>query len=319
MDQLRGLTDRLIGAPHLDKSGSWIGGKMNKPSLDSIGGWLEGRLTKFIAGDGDGSPVSSQEPTRGNDPGVFSHYSTISSATTSASASPQPTQINGHTLPGAPPRRSGSAMASYSNTNAYVPIDRASSAMEYSRPDTNKSTPSFRVASAGAATTTFAQTPSFGQAVKGYGAMNGYVSNYGNTTVPSKTPLDTTNEETSPEQESPWWGSSYPEDSSAPTPTAAAFVQVDDAAIPASTSGFISLMDDSPFVTPSPSVSRETSSSHTEEDDEDLGFGNSKKPTQEQKDEVSKTSPEQEKSAAPERPGKCTHFIFAVYSSLIPF
>jgi len=62
------------------------------------------------------------------------------------------------------------------------------------------------------------------------------------------------------------------------------------------------LMDDSPFVTPSPSVSRETSSSHTEEDEEDLGFGNSKKPTQEQKDEVSKTSPEQEKSAAPERP-----------------
>lgn len=319
VDQLGGLSDRLVGAPDLDKSGSWIGSKMNKPSLDGIGGWLEGRLTKFIAGDGDASPVPSQESARGNEPGVFSHYSTISSATTSASPSPQPTQINGHTLPGAPPRRSGSAMASYSNASAYVPIDRASSAMEYSRPDTNKSTSSPRVASAGPATTTFAQTPSFGQVIKGYGAMNGHTSHYGNATVSSKTSLDTTNEETSPEQESPWWGTSYPENSSAPTPTAAAFVQVDDAAVPASSTGFISLMDDHQFATPSPPVSREPSSSYTEEEDEeDLGFGNSKKRAQE-KEEVSETSNEPEKSAAPERPGKCTRFIAVAYSYLISF
>ena len=114
---------------------------MSKPSLDSIGGWLEGRLTKFIAGDGDTSPVPAQESARGGEPGVFTHYSTISSATTSASPSPQPSQINPHTLPGAPPRRSGSAMAAHSSASSYVPVDRASSAMEYSRPDARRSSP----------------------------------------------------------------------------------------------------------------------------------------------------------------------------------
>lgn len=309
--------DRLVGAPQLDKSGSWIGSKMNKPSLDGIGGWLEGRLTKFIAGDGDGSPVLSQESARGNEPGVFSHYSTISSATTSASSSPQPTQINGNALPNAPPRRSGSAMASYSTVNAYVPVDRASSAMEYSRPETNKPIPSPRVSSAGAVTTTFSQAPSFSQAVNGYGSVNGHVSNYANTTIVSKPSLDTTNEEGSPEQESPWWGSSYQEDSSVPTPTAAAFVKVDDAAISASSSGFISLMDDPSFVSPSPPITRETSSSYTEEDDEeDLGFGNSTKRIQEEKEDVSEASHETEKPAALERPGKSTHLITAAYASL---
>jgi len=78
-------------------------------------------------------------------------------------------------------------------------------------------------------------------------------------------------------------------------------VQVDDAAVPASSSGFISLMDDHQFATPSPPVSREPSSSYTEDDEEDLGFGNSKKRAQE-KEEVSETSNEPEKSAAPERP-----------------
>lgn len=302
---LRELLDRLIGAPHLDKSGSWIGGKMNKPSLDSIGGWLEGRLTKFIAGDGDTSPAPTQDSARGNESGVFTHYSAISSTTTSASPSPQPSQMNPHTLPSAPPRRTGSAMAAHSNASPYVPVDRASSAMEYSRPDARRSSPGPRIASANASTTTFAQAPSFGQAVNGYGAANGHMSSYSSDTISPKSSLDTTDEEGNQVQTGTWWGSSYTEDSSAATPTAATFVRVNDAPISSSSSGFISLMDDPSFsVSPSPPASRrEQSSSYEDEDEEDLGFGNSKK---EKEEENSKKAEEPAKAAAPERPGKQT-------------
>jgi len=277
---------------------------MTKPSLDSIGGWLEGRLTKFIAGDGDTSPVPTQESARGNEPGVFNHYSTISSATTSASPSPQPSQINTYTLPSAPPRRSGSAMAAHSAASPYVPTDRASSAMEYSRPDARRPSPGPRIVSANASTTTFAQSPSFGQVVNGYGPANGHASNYSTETISPKSSLDTTNEEGSYPQAAMWWGSSYAEDSSAPTPTATTFLRVDDPPISASSSGFISLMDDPSFsVSSSPPASRrEPSSSYEEDDEEDLGFGNSKKPETEKANDDSEKSSEPAKTVAPERP-----------------
>jgi COPII coat assembly protein SEC16 len=320
MDQLRGLLDRLIGAPHLDKSGSWIGGKMSKPSLDSIGGWLEGRLTKFIAGDGDMSPAPTQESARGDEPGVFTHYSTISSATTSASPSPQPSQINQYTLHSAPPRRSGSAMAAHSSASPYVQIDRASSAMEYSRPDARRASPGPRIASANASTTTFAQSPSFGQAVNGYGPVNGHISNYSNDTISPKASLDTANEEESQPQAATWWGS-YNEDSSAPTPTAASFLRVDDPPVSSSSSGFISLMDDASFsVSPSPPVSRrEPSSTYEDEDEEDLGFGNSKKPSKgKEEEDSSKKSPEPAQTATFEGPGKQTSFLASMDIHVLP-
>lgn len=283
---------------------------MSKPSLDSIGGWLEGRLTKFIAGDGDMSPALTQESARGDEPGVFTHYSTISSATTSASPSPQPSQINQYTLHSAPPRRSGSAMATHSSASPYVQIDRASSAMEYSRPDARRASPGPRIASANASTTTFAQSPSFGQAVNGYGPVNGHISNYSNDTISPKSSLDTANEEESQPQAATWWGS-YNEDSSAPTPTAASFLRVDDPPVSSSSSGFISLMDNASFsVSPSPPVSRhEPSSTYEDDDEEDLGFGNSKKLSKEKEEE--EKSPEPAQTSTPERPGKQTSFLVA--------
>jgi hypothetical protein len=293
---------------------------MNKPSLDSIGGWLEGRLTKFIAGDGDTSPAPAQDSARNNEPGVFTHYSAISSTTSSASPSPQPSQMNLHTLPSAPPRRTGSAMAAHSNASPYVPIDRASSAMEYSRPDARRPSPAPRIASANASTTTFAQTPSFGQAVNGYGATNGHVSSYSSDISP-KSSLDTTDEEENQVQTGTWWGSSYTEDLSAATPTAATFVRVDEAPASASSSGFISLMNDPSFsVSPSPPASRrEQSSSYENEDDEDLGFGNSKKREKEKEEEISKKAEEPAKAAAPERPGKQTRLGSLCPTLLMPF
>lgn len=289
---------------------------MSKPSLDSIGGWLEGRLTKFIAGDGDSPQPNQPSFPQGNQTGVFTHYSTISSTTSSASPSPQPTQINNNTFPGAPPRRSGSAMASHSSAaaNAYTPIDRASSAMEYSRPLQPPST-SQKVASAGPGTTTFAQSRSFGQAVNGYGATNGHVSNYSNETVSPKALLEESNEEGGRGQEATWWGaSSYGDDASGQTPTASTFLMVDEPALSTTSSGFISLMDDHSFsVSPSPSVvSRQLSSSTVEEEDEeDLGFGNSKKSKKEESDEGAKKA-EASKPAAPERPGKSSWAYFRI-------
>ena len=77
VEQLKNLSERLIAAPQLDKSGSWIGGKMAKPSLDSIGNWLEGRFTKFIAGETD-SPrpeeAKSMEQQQQSYSGPFANY-----------------------------------------------------------------------------------------------------------------------------------------------------------------------------------------------------------------------------------------------------
>ncbi|KAF7976320.1 hypothetical protein HWV62_7038 [Athelia sp. TMB] len=280
VEQLRGLMDRLMAAPQLDKSGSWISGKMSKPSLDGIGGWLEGRLTKFIAGDGE-SPGPTQQALP-DAPGVFAQYSTISSTNTSASPSPTLSHVNPYSaLPGAPPRRSGSAMGSPSNSFS-TPMNRSSSAMEYSRPDMRRGSPGPRTANP--STTTFAQAqsfgqPSFGQPTNAYTHPNGHASKYANDTL-SRPSLDTTSEEENTAQTGSWWGSSYGEDSTAPTPTASNFMRVDDAPDPeSSSSGFISLMDTPNYsATPSPPVmSRQASSAVDDEDDEDLGFGNSKK------------------------------------------
>ncbi|KAL4265213.1 Protein transport protein sec16 [Pleurotus pulmonarius] len=257
VEQLKGLMDRLIGAPNLDKTGSWIGSKLSKPSLDSIGGWLEGRFTKLVTGDTDpGSPVA--EPKADSQPfGPFSHYSTISSATQSARSSPQPSL---HAYPVGLP-----------NTNGHNHIDRASSAMDYIR---RKPSPVPRIASASATATTFAQAPSFGQS---------YQSPYSPNGVPSPeqemaTPRPTGDDHEEAGQEVGWWGaSSYGQSTSNQTPTASSFMKVD-APVTESADGFISLMDTPSYGTPSPTYSSGSGKPQSyapTDDDDDLGLGNS--------------------------------------------
>jgi hypothetical protein len=232
---------------------------MPKPSLDSTLNWLEGRFTKLITGDGESSPPTEDaSQVEQQKFGPFSHYSTISSATTSESPSPQLSTINLNVLPplprGSPPVH-----------NLHVPIDRASSAMEQVR---RKQSPGPRVASASASTHTFTQSASFGQAVNGYSHASTWHSNHG--------PNDTLTPETSnnPEgQEMSWWGSMYVAESVS-TPTAATFVRIDNASIPPSSEGgFISLMDN-PSASEIPQTSFKGHSSSREEEDEDLGIGN---------------------------------------------
>jgi hypothetical protein len=261
-EQIRELTDRLVGAPHLDKTGSWIRGKVTRPSLDSLGNWLGGRLTEFVAGGGDDSPTMDGDTTPHESKtfaGPFSHYSTITPSTTSKVPSPQPT-MDHSTFADAqnnPPQRTGSAQAL--RHNPQVQIDRASSAMEY-RPAYRKSSPAPRIASASAAMSQFSQTN----------------FNYGGYPYAN----DTTN--SSYEQSSDgdsragaWWGSSSTGNSSTTTPTVP--LLPNDRSSPSS--DFVSLMEVSPIPSMSDSsiTPRSSALATHEEDDDELGLGNSSK------------------------------------------
>jgi hypothetical protein len=264
-EQIRELTDRLVGAPHLDKTGSWIRGKMTRPSLDSLGNWLGGRLTEFVAG-GDNSPPVDGDTTPHESKtfaGPFSHYSTITPSTTSKVPSPQPT-LDHNTLVDGQNKllpRTGSAQAI--RLNPQVQIDRASSAMEY-RPAYRNSSPAPRIASASAATTLFSQANNlnYGGYPHANDTANGSYQRLGNEISDGDLP------------EGDWWGSSSTGDSSTTTPTVA--LLPNDRSSPPS--GFVSLMNVSSVPTiPESSVLTRSSTLATQgedEDDDDLGLGN---------------------------------------------
>ncbi|KAJ7632637.1 Sec23-binding domain of Sec16-domain-containing protein [Roridomyces roridus] len=130
MDQLKALTDRIVGLDHSD-------------NLDTIGRFLEGRFTKLVTGDVDpGTPTDDTSKPSEPPAGTPSLYN-----------------LN------APPTRSGSAMG-HSGLKPTPGIDRASSAMDHVR--RRPSPPAPRIASANASTTTFAQAPSFAHAYGNY-------------------------------------------------------------------------------------------------------------------------------------------------------
>jgi COPII coat assembly protein SEC16 len=288
VEQLRSLADRISGIPHADKS-SWMGGKIGKPSLDSIGGWLEGRFTKLVTGDE--SPGPQQIELQKND--FFPQFSAISSATTSTTTSPQVYPANSIANTNGP-KRSESMV---SLVNLPPPSERSASAMDYTR---RRHSPVSRIASANAATTTFAQ--SFGQAMT---PMNNAAYESGTPRVST----DTADGETG--QEVTWWGSSNNYgDNNFQTPTATNFVKLSEGPeLAPSSDGLISLMDNSPFsVTPVSSTSHTPQHHIEDEDEEDLGFGNSKpkhkaQPEDENVDTSKSTSPA---AAAPTRPGQST-------------
>ena len=277
LEQLRGLNDRLVAAPQLDKSGSWIASKVAKPSLDGIGSWVGGRLTKFIAGEDSPGP---DQQTHGQQQqpfsGPFSQYSTISSTSSSAVPSPHQLTVNlAQTATGSPPPfRTGSAMGL--RVSAVPQINRASSAMDYTRPSlSRKSSPVPRVASANPATTTFADASLYSQALNGHAfgsgskqSLNGYGAQDDHQSADSDS-----SQSNGPAMGS-WWGSS---DASAVTPTASSFAHSDESTVPTATSGqFISLMDDYSATPTAYQAQRSFSSNPTiDEEDDDLGLGNS--------------------------------------------
>ncbi|KAI0374994.1 hypothetical protein BV20DRAFT_1041167 [Pilatotrama ljubarskyi] len=280
LEQLRGLSDRLTAAPQLDKSGSWIPGKMAKPSLDSIGNWLEGRITKFIAGEGD-SPRPEEAPglaQQQSHVGPFANYSSISSAATSTHPSPHQSVTDLSEIAGAaPPFRAGSAMGGRPPSISHGPIYRASSAMDHVRPFQRTGSPIARVASASAAT--FADAASYGQTRGPYG--NGYVPSHSSDHLKAESAshADVSGVgHPKPPSANSWWGASDPD---AATPTASTFTN-DQPSSSTSSPGFISLMDD-PMLSMTPTATKQQGSplprpsQHTleEEEEDDLGLGNS--------------------------------------------
>ncbi|KAI1795779.1 Sec23-binding domain of Sec16-domain-containing protein [Ganoderma leucocontextum] len=287
VEQLKNLSDRLTAAPQLDKSGSWIGGKMAKPSLDSIGNWLEGRFTKFIAGE-DNSPRPEEskgmEHQQQSFRGPFANYSSISSTTTSAYPSPHQSVTDLTEVPPvpAPPFRTGSAMAvNRPPSRSHLQINRATSAMDHVRPlqQQRRGSPIARVASANAAA--FADAASNGQARGPYGYGNGYAPTASfdqSKDSSSHGDMSSTGNSKPPRTDS-WWGAS---ESDVSTPTASSFGHMDEQpSSSTSNSGFISLMDDpmlsmTPTVTGSP-MPRAAQNHDNDDHDDDLGLGNSSK------------------------------------------
>ncbi|RDB24374.1 COPII coat assembly protein SEC16 [Hypsizygus marmoreus] len=241
LEQLKGLSDRISGVTQVDKS-FWTGAKLSKPSLDTIGGWLEGQITQIITGGTEVEKTAEEDvikPDVHGFSGTFSQYSTISSVTPSARSSPVPSVVNVNVLL---PARTGSAMSSHSPYAHHLQIDQASSAMDYTK---RKPSPGPRIVSANASTTTFSNSPSFGQALNGQRAYNGYSPS---EDLVTPRPSLTTNDEESTVQVASWWGSSaYDEGPTTQTPTAASFMPVDESAVAALSDGFISLMDNTSY------------------------------------------------------------------------
>ncbi|KAK0210780.1 Sec23-binding domain of Sec16-domain-containing protein [Desarmillaria ectypa] len=292
IEQLKGLSDRIAGVSLVDKSGSWMSGKLSKPSLDTIGGWLEGRFTKLVTGDAEATAATEEDPSkiddRSGNMGPFSQYSSISSAAPSADPSPHSSVVNLPITPG----RTGSAMS----THGYRPPDRAASAMDTIR--RKQSPPMPRISSASATTTVFAPSHSFGQVLSDYKPLG--TMNEADIATP-KPSFDETDDDPNT-QEVTWWGDGL----SSRTPTATNFVKVNDAAV-TSADGFISLMDNTAFaLAPPPATASRPSHNvpNEEDEEEDLGFGNSKPKDQPFDDKHTESEEKKEhKTATPERPG----------------
>lgn len=303
LEQLKELSDRIAGTTQVDKS-FWSSGKISKPSLDTIGGWLEGRFTKLVTGDEEKTPDEEKKNEGREFSGPFSHYSTISSNTPSARSSPQPTQVNPHTLP--PPARSGSAMAQASPF-AYQPIDRASSAMDHIR---RKSTPQPlpKATPASSTATSFYNTPSSGS-------------------LPSEENLVTPRAPLAREDDSQdsgaWWNSTgYDEGPAGKTPTTATFMKVGHGLSDNQPNdGFISLMDNHPYSVgpsrPSSEASHHSPVSQTNyhEDEDDLGLGNNKpKPSTSETLKPAEKTEEAPKPAATQ-PGQSSRSLRSIHLS----
>lgn len=264
IESLRDLSTRLIAAPSLDKSGSWIAGSISKPSLDKVGGWLGGQFTKFIAGEGESSPAEEQKP--GLAQGPFSHYSSISTTDLQSShTSPRVTTPN-HYSSIAPPR-TGSAMDLRTMTGSpHAPVNRSSSAMDHIRPQGRQS-PVRRLASAGALATNFSAPPTSTYRTNGMNGHGHHQQSSSGLTSGENSP-STANGENSGPPRSPWWDSLKSSD--AQTPTAVTFQQQGGE----DTGNFVSLMGDMPM----PSIPSYKSTPQVlqeeEEEEEDLGFGN---------------------------------------------
>ncbi|KAI0703606.1 Sec23-binding domain of Sec16-domain-containing protein [Cytidiella melzeri] len=304
MEQLKDFADRLVAAPLVDRSGSWIGSKMTRPSLDKIGNWLEGRLTSFIAGEGDSPNTADTHAKTPSFSGPFARYSTISSLTNSTMPSPQMSYSElTESQNAAPPFRSGSAMALRTSTASPAQIARASSAIDYLR---RKPSPVPRTPSAGVPILT--TLPPRAQAPYGY--TNGFPDPATQRLASPSAQEDSSDRPSGPQVAS-WWGTG---DSESATPTATSFPPANESTH-SSSEGFITLMDAPGVSAPSSSTTAQfTAAAQIQSigreelyEDDDLGLGNTANRAKDKVDtpaeaEKGAASPAAEKPKEPEKP-----------------
>jgi len=140
--------------------------------------------------------------------------------------------------------------------------------MDHVRPQDRQS-PVRRLASAGVLTTNFSVPPTSAYGTNGVNGYGHHQQTSSGLTSGENSPSTANGENDGPSRRSPWWDSVKASDTQ--TPTAATFQQGG-----GDTGSFVSLMDDVPM--PSiPSSNRSTPQvvREEEEDEEDLGFGNS--------------------------------------------
>ncbi|KAF8334307.1 Sec23-binding domain of Sec16-domain-containing protein [Cantharellus anzutake] len=298
------LTERLSGVP--DKNTSWISRTMKKPTIDSLGTWSFDKLTKFIEGDDPSPGPEANEATAKTSPvsgttlgvGPFSHYSEISSATTSQLPSPTGS-TKGYSIPSgpsAPPARSGSAMSTRTgNVPVAAQIDRAASAAEYLRP-TRTSSPALSahraVFSAGPSTTTFGNSSRY-QPVP-------------STTYPVK-PTSNGTPAFGASGGGGWWDDLQNNnvESEGATPVATAFRINGDEEDKQDEGNFVSAMDTWPdAATPSPNPGASPEAVYPirqieDGDEEDLGFGNNAHKKKKQEGDTPKSEVSDSKAEKP--------------------
>lgn len=95
-----------------DKTGSWISRKVQRPTIDNVWSTLESRFAKFVTGDGEEDPAEEERKRKSRDAakgvvGPFAHYSSITpqgpeglsrngsyaDLTTRSTPPPQPTSV----------------------------------------------------------------------------------------------------------------------------------------------------------------------------------------------------------------------------------
>ncbi|KAG8802519.1 hypothetical protein FRC17_006397, partial [Serendipita sp. 399] len=259
--QLEDLHDRLVEVPHADKTKAWL----SKPTVRSFNDWFTGGLEKLIQGD---ELPPNEENSQGKKSmeitpavGPFSHYSSISSATPSAIPSPNGSFTNLHSISASIGRSESAAgnrpPPAHSSTLPLPPPPRASSAVDFSKA---KPSPAPKPSSAGAVITSFPnryQPPS-------------------NQTPPTSA-ISETDEAPRPLY-AQWWTDGN--DNDGVTPTAASFRSP---GFDGDSGNFVSLMDNEPTIVPSASFASTASVNKGVDfdDEEDLGFGNSRKPKKE--------------------------------------
>lgn len=304
VEQLKDIHDRLTGAPHGDKK-NFLSKAITKPSMETFNTWIAGGLTKLIEGDEPTPQPQDQQaeakPANGARLGPFSHYSAISNAP-SKSPSPAPSFTSAHGMPTIPPPRTASTGGYYPPANGFnplpaaPPLDRSSSAMDYTQSINRKPSPKPKVLSASAATSTFLQAHENGHTPYNSDQMNWSSAE------------DAATEGAGPET-GPWWGSSNGATPASATPTAASFLRVNAVELPEGEGPqFISLGDSdslfTPSVTPSiaPSSPRFATEPSSYDEDDDLGLGNSK-PKKKKSVEV-EDDPESVRSGPPKTDAK---------------